>query len=236
MTPATLLAAMETTWPAAAAARVGAWTIRDGQGGGKRVSAATAETDWSDADIPQAETAMAALGQPALFLIRDRDSALDAALDRRGYRIVDPVLAYAAPAADLAAADLPRLTGFPHWPPLAVATHLWDQAGIGPARLAVMNRVQAPKTAILARSNDRPSGVAFVAAAGKIAMLHALEVAPALRRQGSAHNILTIAARWALDQGADTLALVVTQANDGARALYASHGMAVVGHYHYRQK
>jgi GNAT superfamily N-acetyltransferase len=236
MTPATLLAAMEATWPAAAADRVGAWTIRDGQGGGKRVSAATAEADWSDADIPQAETAMAALGQPALFLIRDGDSALDAALDRRGYRIVDPVLAYAAPAAELAAADLPRLTGFPHWPPLAVATHLWDQAGIGPARLAVMNRVQVPKTAILARSNDRPSGVAFVAAAGNIAMLHALEVAPALRRQGSAHNILTIAARWALDQGADTLALVVTQANDGARALYASHGMAVVGHYHYRQK
>jgi GNAT superfamily N-acetyltransferase len=236
MTPEVLFAAMEATWPAATVTRLGPWTIRDGQGGGKRVSAATADAAWSDTDIPQAESAMAALGQPALFLIRDGDGALDAALDARGYRIVDPVLAYAGPAADLAVADLPRLAGFPHWPPLAVATHLWAESGIGPARLAVMERVQTPKTAILARSNDRPAGVAFVATAGNIAMLHALEVAPALRRQGSAHNILTLAARWALDQGADTLALVVTTANDGARALYASHGMAVVGHYHYRQK
>lgn len=227
---------MEATWPAATAARLGPWTIRDGQGGGKRVSAATADAAWTDADIPQAETAMAALGHPPLFLIRDGDAALDAALDQRGYRIVDPVLAYSVPAADLAGADLPFLAGFAHWPPLAVATHLWADAGIGPARLAVMDRVQAPKTAILARSNDRPAGVAFVAVAGNIAMLHALEVAPARRRQGSAHNILTLAARWALDQGADTLALVVTTANETARTLYASHGMAVVGHYHYRQK
>ena len=236
MTPATLFAAMEVTWPAATAMRLGPWTIRDGQGGGKRVSAATADADWTDADIPQAEAAMTALGQPSLFLIRDGDAALDKALEARGYRIVDPVLAYAGPAAPLARADLPFLGGFPHWPPLAIAVALWAEAGIGPARLAVMERVQTPKTAILARSNDRPAGVAFVATAGNIAMLHALEVTPSLRRQGSAHNILTLAARWALDNGADTLSLVVTEANAGARALYASHGMAVVGHYHYRQK
>lgn len=236
MTPATLFAAMEATWPAASARRLGPWTIRDGQGGGKRVSAATADAAWTVADIPQAEAAMKALGQPALFLIRDGDTALDQALDACGYRIVDPVLAYAGPAAPLAEADLPFLGGFPHWPPLAIASQLWAEAGIGPARLAVMERVKTPKTAILARSSDRPAGVAFVGLAGNIAMLHALEVTPSLRRQGSAHNILTIAARWALDQGADTLALVVTEANAGARALYASHGMTVVGHYRYRQK
>lgn len=236
MTPTTLFAAMEATWPAASATRQGPWTIRDGQGGGKRVSAATADADWTEADIPQAEAAMAALGQSPLFLIRDGDAALDQALEARGYRIVDPVLAYAGPAAPLAQADLPFLGGFPHWPPLAIASALWAEAGIGPARLAVMDRVQTAKTAILARSNDRPAGVAFVATAGNIAMLHALEVTPALRRQGSAHNILTIAARWALDNAADTLSLVVTEANAGARALYASHGMTVVGHYHYRQR
>ena len=34
-----------------------------------------------------------------------------------------------------------------------------------------------------------------------------LKVAPARRRQGSAHHILLAAARWALDQGGDTLLL-----------------------------
>ena len=35
------VAAMEATWPAASRRQVGPFVIRDGQGGGKRVSAAT---------------------------------------------------------------------------------------------------------------------------------------------------------------------------------------------------
>jgi N-acetylglutamate synthase len=33
--------AMEATWPPAATTRLGPWLLRDGKGGGKRVSAAT---------------------------------------------------------------------------------------------------------------------------------------------------------------------------------------------------
>jgi GNAT superfamily N-acetyltransferase len=234
MTPEELLQVMEQTWPAAATLRAGPWTIRDGKGGGKRVSAATADEAWQDDDIAQAEQAMAALAQPPLFLIRDQDAALDAALQARGYRIVDPVVAYAMQLTTDHAPD--HMTTFPHWPPMAMAVDLWAEAGIGVERLAVMQRAQAAKTAILARANDRAAGVAFVAMAGRTAMLHALEITPSFRRQGSAHNILRAAALWALDQGADTLALVVTVANDPARRLYASFGMTVVGHYHYRQK
>ena len=39
------------TWPAAAIKRLGPWTLRDGQGGGKRVSAATAEGPVQKTDI-----------------------------------------------------------------------------------------------------------------------------------------------------------------------------------------
>jgi GNAT superfamily N-acetyltransferase len=67
-------------------------------------------------------------------------------------------------------------------------------------------------------------------------MLHALEVVPALRRQGSAQNILRAAAAWAKGEGADRLSLVVTVANAPARALYAGMGMVEAGAYHYRQK
>ena len=235
MTPDQLLAVMEATWGPASTTRQGPWIIRNGLGGGKRVSAATAEGDWQDTDIPQAEATMASLDQPALFLIREGDGMLDQALMARGYRIVDPVVAYAAPIASLAQPP-DHMTTFPHWPPMAIAADLWAEGGIGPARLAVMDRVQGPKTVVLGRAQDRAAGVAFVALHESIAMLHALEVTPSQRRQGSAHNILRAAAAWAQANGADMLSLVVTVANDPARRLYASLGMQAVGQYHYRQK
>lgn len=235
MTAPDLFTVLKSTWPAAGRHDIGPWLIREGQGGGKRVSAATAQPGWQDEDIPAAEQAMAQLNQPALFMIREEDVLLDQALQARGYRIVDPVVAYAAPCAELARpAPLP-MTTFAHWPPLAICTELWAEAGIGPGRLAVMDRVQGPKTALLARSQDRPAGSAFIACHHDCAMLHALEVRPALRRQGAGHNILRAAAGWALDQGAQTLAVVVTLGNNPARSLYSTLGMQIVGQYHYRQ-
>jgi GNAT superfamily N-acetyltransferase len=67
-------------------------------------------------------------------------------------------------------------------------------------------------------------------------MIHAVEVRPSLRRRGAGRQILAAAAQWAAEQGADRLALAVTQANSAARALYASLGMQPVGEYHYRIK
>ena len=222
---------MEATWPPFAVRELGPWRLRDGAGGGKRVSAATVHGAWTPEDLALAEAAM---GARPLFQIRAGDAALDAALAARGYVLIDPVVVYAAPVAVFD--PPPRLTTFPHWPPLEIAHDLWAEGGIGPARLAVMQRVRGPKVAILARSADRVAGAAFVALHGTVAMLHALEVTAALRRQGCARNILHAAAVWAGGAGADTLALAVTEANAAARNLYASLGMQVVGHYHYREK
>ena len=66
--------------------------------------------------------------------------------------------------------------------------------------------------------------------------IHAIAVRPALRRKGAGRQILAAAAQWAAEQGADRLALAVTQANSGAIALYTSLGMQPVGEYHYRIK
>lgn len=230
--PQSLAEIMEATWPPAARRACGPFVLREGQGGGKRVSAASVEGPWGPDDLDQAEAAM---GGQALFMIRPDDAPLDAALARRGYRLVDPVIAYAAPVCALQGEGPRRMTTFPHWPPMQIARQVWADAGIGPARLAVMERVQGPKCVILGRANDRVSGVAFVACHGTQAMLHALEVVPALRRQGSAQDMLRAAAVWAGAQGADSLSLVVTEANGPARALYARMGMQEVGRYHYRQ-
>ena len=232
---ALLFAVLEATWPPAARHAAGPFTIRDGQGGGKRVSAATADGAWSGVDIDRAETAMTGLGQPPLFMIRDTDTALDKALATRGYRLVDPTILYAAPITSLGPAPDP-MTAFPHWPPLAIAETIWADGGIGPARLAVMHRVAEPRAAILGRSRDRPSGAAFIAVTASDAMLHALEVPASQRRQGSGANILRAAAAWAALQGAERLVLAVTVSNAPARALYASLGMQDVGRYHYRAK
>lgn len=233
MTPTQIYAVLDATWPAYAVTRHGAWTVREGRGGGQRVCAATAD---APGDIAQAEAAMIALGQSPLFMIRDGDTALDADLAARGYARHDPVVVYAAPVATMIDPALSPMTAFPVWPPLQIAAEIWADAGINAARRAVMDRVQGPKTSLLGRIHDRAAGVAFVACHGDIAMLHALEVVPYLRRQGTACNIMRMAAAWAQDHGAETLCLAVTAANTNARALYASLGMAVVGSYHYRKQ
>ena len=206
-------AAMEATWPPQALHRAGPWAVRQGAGGGKRVSAASPVGDWRADDIALAEQAQADLGQDSL---------------------IDPVMGYAAPVSAFAPPQ--RMTSFPHWPPLQIAREIWDEGHISPARLAVMDRALGPKTVILGRTADRPCGAAFVALQGTTAMIHAIAVRPALRRKGAGRQILAAAAQWAAEQGADRLALAVTQANSGAIALYTSLGMQPVGEYHYRIK
>lgn len=235
MTPEQFFRVMEATWPAARSWRAGPWRIRDGQDGGQRVSAITAEGEWSAEDIALAEAEAAQLGQPALFLIPPGEAALDAALAARGYRVHDPVLAYAAPL-DLLLHPYNPMTAFPHWPPLAVTADLWADGDIGPSRLQVMARAQSPKCAILARTGDTPSGAAFVSLSEGIAVLHALVIGPRWRRKGAARQVMFAAAHWAQGQGATTLAVVVTEANTAARGLYEALGMQVVARYHYRLK
>ena len=120
-----LLAVCEATWPPAASSQVGAWTIRAGEGGGKRVSAATASWPTTEADLPTAEAAMRALGQVPLFQIREGEAHLDQMLEAHGYAVVDPVNIYAMPVAELAAFGARLTSGIPVWPPLAIMVDLW---------------------------------------------------------------------------------------------------------------
>ncbi|MEZ5798273.1 MAG: GNAT family N-acetyltransferase [Paracoccaceae bacterium] len=234
MTPSLLADVMEATWPAVRVWRVGPCLLRDGGGGGQRVSAASVAGDFSATDL---DAALAELPQKLFVIYPGRsaaEAALDAALEDRGFARHDPVVAYAAPVEELAG-DLPHLAAFAHWPPLEVVRQVWAEGGIGPARVQVMGRVGGPKVALMARSGDRCSGAAFVACHGDEAMVHALEVRPGLRRQGAGGHLLRAAANWAAEQGARRLSLVVTERNEAARALYLRAGMAEVGQYHYRK-
>lgn len=235
-TAATLYDVIDKTWPAAEKIVCGPFTLRLGLGGGSRVSAATANGRAADSEIATAAAAMRDMGQPALFMIRDTDLDLDAQLENLGYSVKDPVTLYAAPIAAMTTTRPPHKTVFTAWPPLAAQAEIWAQGGINTPRLAVMDRAPMPKTTLLGRAHDKPAGTTYVGMSHGCAMIHALEIGDAFRRQGLAANMTRAAAFWAADNGADFLTLVTTKVNAGANALYTSLGMTVVGHYHYRIK
>ena len=223
---------IDQTWPAARRWTENGWTLRDGQGGGKRASAATLATPG--ADISVAETAMRAMHQTPLFMIRQGEDAFDAELAARGYEIIDPVNIYILPIEQLTDVPIPPVTAFEIWEPLAMMLEIWAKGGIGPARIDVMRRA-AQKTAILSRWKEKPGGVAFAAIHDGVCMVHAVEVLEHQRGMGVGKWMMRRAAVWAQAQGATQMAVLCTKANVPANRLYQSLGFAHVGDYHYRQ-
>ncbi|MEM8788423.1 MAG: GNAT family N-acetyltransferase [Pseudomonadota bacterium] len=222
--------ALDTTWPAAEVVTRHGWHLRRGAGGGKRVSAASRVAP--DAPIAPAGAQMRAWGQPLLFMLRGAEAMLDRDLATAGYAEVDPTLLMSAPL-PFAVVEGKMHAIFADLP-VARMAEVWAAGGIGPARLSVMARVTAPKSYLLVRQGDRITGLGFVACAGSVAMLHAVEVPAEARRQGAGRAVTLAAAEWARRQGAAQLALAVTRANMPARALYDGLGFREVGHYHYR--
>lgn len=229
----TLFDLIDATWPAETCTETGGLLLRFTKGAGSRVSAATLNGPFDAADLDAAIAAMRAAGQRPLFMIRPGDEALDAVLAARGYVIEDPTVEFSAPLAELAG-EVPPVTAFAHWPPLRIAREVWDETGIGAARQAIMDRVAGPKTCVLGRIDDRAAGAAFVAIAGETAMLHALSILTEKRRKGLARAMMREAVRWAADEGATRLSLVVREDNTAAVTLYEGLGMQRGLGYHYR--
>lgn len=228
-----LAAAFEATWPAAEYADAGAFRVGRGLGGGGRVSSARATGDWADGDIDAAIAQHRAWNQRPLFRVADGDAALIEALERRGFRRDNPTAILRISVAALTDRNIPPVTTFTIWPPLAIQRDIWAAGNIGPARQAVMERVPEPRISILGRIEDRAAGAGFAAIHAGVAMLHAVETLPGLRRKGVAGWMMRSAAIWADANGADRLALAVSRANEGAVALYRNLGFREVAGYGY---
>lgn len=231
-----LFEAMDRTWAPAEIRYSGPWLLRRGLGGGKRVSSASANGSFTDKDIDLAERELDAMNQPPLFLIQGENSALDDALERRGYRIVDPVLLFVGKSSVIGQEQTKPLEAIPCELPLAMQKEIWRKNGISDPRIDVMKRTEGPKTYLFARHEAKPAGAAFVACDKEIAMLHALVVDPSMRRAGIANKIMRKAANWASENGADYLSVVTTGENLPAQGLFEQLGMEIVGNYHYRAK
>jgi ribosomal protein S18 acetylase RimI-like enzyme len=78
-----------------------------------------------------------------------------------------------------------------------------------------------------------PAAIGRCVVDGRWAGISAVEVDPALRRQGLASTVMAALARQALDEGASAAWLQVETENAGARALYAGMGFAAHHAYHH---
>ncbi|MGB0497422.1 MAG: GNAT family N-acetyltransferase [Rubricella sp.] len=218
---------IDTTWPPARKWSSDGWILRDGAGGGNRVSAATA------ARVGALPRIVDGIG---LVMVRPGEETLDAALAAAGFTIKDPTLVMEADPGALALRPVDRLRAILCERPPALMREIWREDGIGPERLAIMDRAAGPKVYLMGRVADRAAGCAFVAAADDVAVLHALMVKGTARRQRLGADLTIGAAKWAVSQGCARLLLLVTEANAGARALYARLGFEEVGRYHYRKR
>ncbi|WP_375174380.1 GNAT family N-acetyltransferase [Pseudooceanicola sp.] len=228
---------LDATWPAAEKHRVGPLTLRQSDGGGKRVTAATADGPVQPEVVEIAEARMRDLGQTPLFSLRPGDEALDELLATRGYAVVDPTNVYACPVDMLARQDTDvEQATLAVWEPLAIQLDFWRQGGIGPDRIAVMDRSTCEKTALIGRHDNSPGGTAYVAIHEGIAMLHALEIIEPARRVGMGRSMTVQAAQWAEKHGATLFSCLCVAQNVAANGLYTKLGMENVGQYHYRIK
>lgn len=228
---------IDSTWPPVEFREIGPFTLRRGEGGGQRVSSASLlEEEFGANDIDLVEQAMDALEQPRLFMIRDNDQTLDAALAKLGYRVKDPVTLFVAPSTMLAEHDPKGFAVIDSADPMAIMSEIWDAQGIGKGRRDVMRRAKGAKACFLGRMDDQPAGVTYVGCDDDVAMLHALEILPEKRRKGMALQMMGATGAWAARNGADTFSLVVLTENDAACGLYRKVGMVEVGKYHYRIK
>ena len=236
MTPSSFWTASEVCWPPLNKKSIGPWIIREGEGGGNRVSSTTANDCFTKKDIFLAENHMSLLNQENIFHIRQKDSELDYILEGLGYSLVDKPLVYGSKIAKMSPPCVPPMTVFNIWPPLRIMKDIWKIGGTTDSRMAVMARCKVRKTAILGRIENKVAGCAFISEYKGIAILQSLFVLPNYRRKGLAGFIISESVKWASYKESSYLALMTDKYNKEARGLYDSLGMTVIDNYHYRVK
>lgn len=227
-----VFAAIEATWPPRACYQKGDWMLRDGAGGGKRVSAATVLQNADTADIEMAAEEMRRLEQTPLFMIRNQDQELDKRLAVQGYQMIDPVVVLIAKTDDLLRQTPPAYDIACLEAPNTDAKTIWADGGIRQTRLDVMARVTCSKTILYAPGQ----GVAFTAAYQGISMTHAVEVCVSCRRKGVARALMQKAFAWAKIKNCPWSAVLTVRENIPAHSLYETLGMYETAAYHYRIK
>lgn len=252
-TPAASLAELTAVaargWPATERERIGDWTVRAASGWTRRANSAVRAGGNHHAppggapggalpDLARISRWYAARRLPPRLQVATgaagADEALDAELERRGWRADGFTVCQVAPLASLA--DRPEDERVTVGREL---TEAWLRRGTAARRdPGTARRVLAAGPSVWFAAAPGPSGVAAAVGRcvvdGRWAGFAALEVAEAERRRGLATAVMAALARAALAEGASAAYLAVETCNAAARALYRSLGFTDHHHYHYR--
>ncbi|GHF63613.1 GNAT family N-acetyltransferase [Streptomyces griseosporeus] len=112
----------------------------------------------------------------------------------------------------------------------------YQRKGMSEVALKVLGSGPSVWFASVPGESGAPAAIGRLVVDGRWAGFAAVEVDPALRRQGLATTVMAALARQALDEGASAAWLQVEAGNEGARALYARMGFAAHhAYHHYRE-
>ncbi|WP_179378087.1 GNAT family N-acetyltransferase [Jannaschia marina] len=228
---AAIMAAVRATWPPSALHRVGPFDLPAEQEGTRR---ATSARQRPGATVTPDDIAAVETARPGTVFgtIDGTEDATADLLAARGYKSGGISDLMAGPVTPICG-ETPRVSGFAHWPPLAVCGTLWDAHGNPAPRRAPADRAPDPKTTILLRHSDRAAGALFVGIHARLAVLHLVLTLPRFRRQGVGRLALRHAANWAAERGADHIVLPVEADNAAAVGLYEGAGLVRRGGYRY---
>ncbi len=162
--------------------------------------------------------------------------ALDARLQARGDRVVDPSEVWTRSLETIDPTSPPEpvvLTTPDNW--LAVYGHC---AGKPERQLAMhkrlLERLALPAGWFTIHRDNVPVGCALVVLHTRLAGVFDVVVHPDHRRQGVASALMDGALAWATQQGAQSAYLQMVAANDAARRLYTGMGFQSRYRYWYR--
>ncbi|WP_436761941.1 GNAT family N-acetyltransferase [Streptosporangium sp. V21-05] len=230
---------VDQAWPALQRVDAGGWTLRAADGVTKRANSVLplGEPDDLLAGIEGAEKFYADRGLPCVFSVGGGATpGLDAALEARGYRVVDPTLIMTArlvsgePGGPGEAEEKVELAEAPSQ---AWLDAWWSVDGrFGGDGLATAARILTGVPAVYASLGGEAVGRGVVQ--GEWFGVYSMAVLPHARRRGHGRDVLRALLSHARAQGTQRAYLVVVESNTAARALYERQGFTVAGRYHYR--
>lgn len=228
-------------WPAPDTADLGTWLLRAADGWTGRANSALAVGD-PGMSLPAAIDAVTAWYTernlpPRITVPLPLASAVDRALELRGWSRSPAVLVQTAPLTALLGA------GQPDGPPVHLTERPSDAwldmvAGRKGALPAVARHVLAGGAEVrfptVYDADGRLLAVARGVRDGEWLGLFLVEVAAAARRQGLARHVMAALAQWAVRAGASRAYLQVEEHNEAAVGLYAGLGFTTHHRYVYR--
>ncbi|MER5649898.1 GNAT family N-acetyltransferase [Streptosporangium sp. NPDC002524] len=230
---------VDRAWPALQRVDAGSWTLRAADGVTKRANSVLPLGEPEDllTGIEGAEKFYADRGLPCVFSVGGGATpGLDAALEARGYRVVDPTLVMTArlvPGEPGGREEAGEKVELAEAPSQAWLDAWWSVDGrFGGDGLATAARILTGVPAVYASLGREAVGRGVVQ--GEWFGIYSMAVLPHARRRGHGREVLRALLSHARAQGTQRAYLVVVESNTAARALYERQGFTVAGRYHYR--